>query len=102
MARKTTPSPKAAAPKRKMRIYTGPNSRELGLYTHMRFRGEYPEHVASALAENPGLESFFEDFSIWARRRPPGSMPPRSKPLFTKTSKLPPVVGKTFSPFRVK
>jgi hypothetical protein len=98
MARKTTSSPK---PKR-IRIYTCPNSRELGLYTHMRFRGEYPEHVASALAENPGLESFFEDFSTWARRRPPGSMPPRTKPLFPGPSKLPPVGKKTFSPFKVK
>jgi hypothetical protein len=56
--KKSPPSPK---PKR-LRIYIGPNSRELGIFTYMRFRGDYPEHVVAALAENPALENYFVEF----------------------------------------
>jgi hypothetical protein len=96
--KKSPPSPK---PKR-LRIYIGPNSRELGIFTYMRFRGDYPEHVVAALAENPALENYFVEFETWIKLRPPGSLPPRTKPLFPSTSKLPPIRSKPGSPFRVR
>lgn len=53
-------------------IYTGETDRTRGLFKHYLY-DELPAHLAELTKDNPALAAQFENFEVFARRRPPGA-----------------------------